>query len=71
GTFCWQLNSDLTFGDGKVTIDSAVYATQILDPYLIPFWYKTCEEYDYTQVVEDSILEHQKYATRLWIKTSV
>ena len=69
--FCGHLKSDLVFVDGKVTINSEVYSTQILDPHLIPFWHKTCEEYGWTQVVEDGAPGHQKHAIKLRLKNDV
>jgi len=57
--------------DRKVTRNSEVYATQILNPHLIPFCHKTCEKYGWTQVVEDGAPRHQKHAIKLRLKNDV
>lgn len=62
GAFCGHLKTDLFFVPSGTKVDSATYATEILDPLLIPFWHKTCEEYGWTKVVEDGAPGHKKYA---------
>lgn len=62
GAFCGTLKSDLYFVPSGKKIDSSVYTTKTLDPLLILFWHKTCEEYGWTQVVEDGAPGHKKFA---------
>jgi hypothetical protein len=62
GAFCGEMKTELVFTPPGVTINSKVYVDQILDPYLIPFWHTTCEEYGWTRVVEDNAPGHKGQA---------
>jgi hypothetical protein len=62
GAFCGELKSNLVFVSNRVSIDSATYTLEILDPFLIPFWHETCERYGWTEVVEDNAPGHKKWA---------
>lgn len=65
------MKSDLYFVPSGPKIDSSVYTTEILDPLLIPFWHQTCEEYGWTQVVEDGALGHKKWAIECRRKNNI
>ena len=71
GGFCGHLKSNLAFVNEKVMTNSEVYTVQILDPFLIPFWHKICDEYGWTQVVEDGALRRQKHAIKMRLKCKV
>ena len=45
GGFCGAITSDLVFIPGKAKIASALYVETIMEPYLVPFWQKCCEEH--------------------------
>lgn len=62
GAFCGRLKSELIFVPAGSTVSSVSYTNHILDPELIPFWHKTCEEYGWTQVVEDGAPGHKGFS---------
>ena len=62
GGFCGAIKSDLVFIPGKAKMDSAVYVETIMEPYLVPFWQKCCEEYGWARVIEDGAPGHKKHA---------
>lgn len=62
GGFCGQLKSDLVFILGKAKLDSAMYVGTIIEPHLVPFWHKCCEEYGWAKIVEDGVPGHRKHA---------
>lgn len=62
GAFSDEEKSELCFVPAKVSIDSALYTTTILDPLLIPFWHQMCDVYGWTRVVEDNAPGHKRFA---------
>lgn len=62
GGFCGQLKSELIFIPGKAKLDSAMYVEKVMEPELVPFWHKCCEEYGWVKVVEDGAPGHKKHA---------
>lgn len=62
GAFCGKLKSELFFVPNGAKVDSQKYVQHILDPLLIPFWHRTCEEYGWTAVMEDGAPGHKKFA---------
>lgn len=62
GGFCGQIKSDLVFIPGKAKLDSAMYVDTIMEPHLVPFWHRCCEEYGWARVVEDGAPGHKKHA---------
>jgi hypothetical protein len=61
GAFCGTTLSILYFVPGKAKLDSAAYVKYILDPILIPFWHRMCEEKGWTVVIENGAPGHKKY----------
>jgi hypothetical protein len=55
GGFCGQLKSDLVFIPGKAKLDSAMYVETIMEPHLVSFWYRCCEEYGWVEVGHQGI----------------
>ena len=62
GGFCGQLKSDIVFIPGKAKLDSAMYVETIMEPHLVPFWHRCCEEYGWARIVEDRAPGHKKHA---------
>jgi hypothetical protein len=62
GALRGYLKSRSCFVRSKVAVDSAVYTTEILDPYSIPFCHQACEECGWARVVEDNAPGYQKWA---------
>ena len=64
GALCGEVKSPLYVVPPGTTQDSAKYTKNVLDPLLIPFWHRACEQYGWSTVVEDGAPGHQKYAIR-------
>jgi hypothetical protein len=62
GAFCGTMKSPLAFIPGKAKLDSAMYVKRIMEPYLVPFWHRCCEEYGWTKAVEDGAPGHKGYS---------
>lgn len=59
GAFCGTLKSDLVFIPGKAKIDSVLYVETVMEPHLITFWHRTCEEYGWVGIMEDGAPGHK------------
>lgn len=64
GAFCGTLKSDLVFIPGKAKVDSVLYVETVMEPQLVPFWHKACEEYGWVGIVEDGAPGHKGAARR-------
>jgi len=64
GAFCGTTKSDLIYIPGKAKIDSITYVKTVLEPALVPFWHRCCEEYGWTIVQEDNAPGHKKHANQ-------
>jgi hypothetical protein len=63
GAFCGpNLKSSLVCVPGKAKVNSQLYVEQVMDPHLVPFWHRCCEEYGWTKVVEDGPPGHKGMA---------
>lgn len=62
GAFCGEHKSELVACPSGIKLDSCEYTLSILDPHLIPFWHKMCEEYGWAVVVEDGGPGHKGYS---------
>ena len=54
GAFCGTLKSDLVLIPGCAKLDSTEYVKTIMEPHLVPFWHRCCEEYGWKAAVEDN-----------------
>jgi hypothetical protein len=39
-----------------------MYVETIMEPHLVPFWHKCCEEYGWARVIEEGAQGHKKHA---------
>lgn len=62
GAFCGTTKCELVDIPGKAKVDSLTYVRTVLEPALVPFWQRCCEEYGWAVVQEDNAPGHKKHA---------
>ena len=65
GGFCGSIKSELVIIPGKATLDSAAYATAVMEPHLVPLWNKYCKERRWAVVMEDGAPGHRRHSKKM------